>query len=380
MPIRLLLVARPAAGGMATHLRALCTQLNTDDYHVTVAAPKSTWIPAGVAHVPLEISDKITPHRDALNSWRLQKLMRSGQYDLVHTHGLKAALLTALARQTSKSLPSVVTLHNALPEHGSRWRDSFLHWALTSVDALVVVSQAQERDICLRKLVEPARIATIPNGIALPPSKCLSQTERDATRASLGVSPDDCLVVTVARLLAAKGIGDLIQAAYLLHEQPRLRFAVVGDGPDRSHFTTLAASLGVTSSVSLLGYRHDVAQLLQVADLFVLPSHSEGTPLSILEAMAARCAVVATDVGGIPEIVEDGQTGYLIPARHAEAIAGAVAHLAADPARRRALGEAGRQRVEAHFTQERMLTKLSSLYQSLLSSPQTRLPSRNSST
>jgi Arc/MetJ-type ribon-helix-helix transcriptional regulator len=80
------------------------------------------------------------------------------------------------------------------------------------------------------------------------------------------------------------------------------------------------------------------------------------------------------------EIVEDGQTGYLIPARHAEAIAGAVAHLAADPARRRALGEAGRQRVEAHFTQERMLTKLSSLYQSLLSSPQTRLPSRNSST
>lgn len=366
MPIRLLLVARPATGGMATHLRVLCTRLKTEGYQITVAAPQNTWTPAGVAHVPLEIADKIALHRDVLESGRLHGLMHSGRYDLVHTHGLKAALLTALARKNLKNLPSVVTLHNALPKRRNWWSDTILRWTLNSADALVVVSQAQERDLHSRKLIDPARITTIHNGIALPPRGAFSHTDRNAIRAHLGVTPEECLVITVARLLVAKGIGDLIQAVHLLREQPLLRFVIAGDGPDRPHFTALAASLKVSSRVSFLGYRHDVGELLQAADLFVLPSHSEGTPLSVMEAMAASCAVVATDVGGIPEIVEDGKTGYLVPAHDAGAIAQAVTQLVATPAHRRALGEAGRQRVETHFTQERMLTELTSLYRSLL--------------
>ena len=115
---------------------------------------------------------------------------------------------------------------------------------------------------------------------------------------------------------------------------------MVGSGPDLSEFTARTAALGLTERLIFLGYRDDVPDLLQAADLFVLPSHSEGTPLSILEAMAARCAVVATNVGGIPEIVEDGQTGCLVPARRPAELARAIARLALD-LKRIKMGEAG---------------------------------------
>ncbi len=378
MPIRLLLVARPAAGGMATHLRALCRQLASDGYAITVAAPRDTWLPTEVAHVPLAIADRLSPHRDLVTVCRLQNLMRSGRFDLVHVHGLKAALLTGLVCKRRGGPPSVVTLHNALPRPGPRWREMILRRVLTSPEAVIVVSQAQERDIRRRGLIDSAQLVTIPNGIAMP-SPSFYRNDRKALRAKFNVASDECLVITVARLLVAKGIADLIEAAHALRGNPSLRFFVVGSGPDLSEFTARASALDVNERLIFLGYRNDVPDLLQAADLFVLPSHSEGTPLSILEAMAAGCAVVATDVGGIPEIVEHGKTGYLVPPRRPAELARTISRLALDPEHRIKLGEAGRLRVETHFTQERMFAKTTSLYQDLLDR-QTRWPSRRSST
>ncbi|NLN19584.1 MAG: glycosyltransferase family 4 protein [Firmicutes bacterium] len=378
MPIRILIVARPAAGGMAAHLRALCTHLASDGYRITVAAPKDKWIPVEATHVPLAIADRLAPHRDLVSVCHLRRLMRSCRYDLVHVHGLKAALLTALVGKGRNTPPLIVTLHNALPAPGRRWREMILRRVLTAPETVIVVSEAQARDIRRRQLIDPERVMTVPNGIVLP-SLSFDSRNRGTLRSALNVGPDDCLILTVARLLTSKGIADLIEAAYLLRELPSLRFFVVGSGPDLSEFTARTAALGLTERLIFLGYRDDVPDLLQAADLFVLPSHSEGTPLSILEAMAARCAVVATNVGGIPEIVEDGQTGCLVPARRPAELARAIARLALDPDRRIKMGEAGHRRVETRFTQDQMLTKITSLYQSLLTR-QTRLPSRSNST
>lgn len=365
--IRLLLVARPAAGGMAGHLRTLCTELSGKCCRVTVAAPQdSGWIPDRVPLICLPIADRIAPASDLRIAWRLRQLIYSGDYDLMHAHGLKAALLTALASAGRQRLPSVFTLHNTLPSEDTRWRERLLRWVLGTAKAVVVVSEAQGEDLKRRHLTPLERINTIPNGIALAPIDSAQETDRDEIRAGLDIAATDCLVLSVMRIMSAKGIGDLLAAARLLPSSSPLRFLIAGDGPERAHYTKLASSLGLASRLRFLGYRQDVPQLLQAADLFLLPSHAEGTPLSILEAMAAQRAVVATAVGGIPELVVDEETGLLIPPGEPSAIAAALSRLASNKTLRTRMGEAGRHRVEAHYTQEGMLTELICVYRNVL--------------
>jgi glycosyltransferase involved in cell wall biosynthesis len=170
----------------------------------------------------------------------------------------------------------------------------------------------------------------------------------------------------VGRMIAAKGVDTLLKAADILLKTGSFLFLIAGDGPDREDFTSMADTLGLRQSVRFLGYRQDIPTLLKAADLFVLPSLSEGLPLSVLEAMAAKRAIVATRVGGIPDLVEDGITGLLVNPGDAVALAEAINALAIDPDRRISMGMAGRLRVEEHFTETRMLNELSGVYLSAI--------------
>jgi len=177
------------------------------------------------------------------------------------------------------------------------------------------------------------------------------------------VDGDTFLVATVARLDPVKHLETLIEAVALVRSNARrVELLVIGDGPERPHLEASAHAAGVADRVRFAGHRSDVRELLPAADVFVNCSTSEGISLTILEAMASRLPVVATRVGGTPEVVIDGVTGLLVPPRAPAAVADALSALSRDPDRRAALGIAGRDRVERSFSIEQMVGQYEQAY------------------
>ncbi|MEW5818233.1 MAG: glycosyltransferase, partial [Spirochaetota bacterium] len=168
----------------------------------------------------------------------------------------------------------------------------------------------------------------------------------------------------VARLHSDKGVEDLVRAAAAL-ELSRINFRIIlaGDGPERSRLEQLAERLGVRSRLLFLGFRNDIDSLLQTFDLFVLPSREEGLPMSVLEAMSFGIPVVATRVGGVPEIVLHNQTGILVPDHSPRELARAISTLIQNPVLARKLGEAGRLRVQNHFSFRKTVEQIERLYE-----------------
>ena len=171
-------------------------------------------------------------------------------------------------------------------------------------------------------------------------------------------------VLTLARLIKNKGLSYLISAAALI---PEAVFVIAGEGPDRGLFEAEAAALGVANRVRFLGQRDDIPDLLADCDLFILPSLHEGLPISVLEAMAACKPVIATAIGGIPEVVVDGQTGLLVPPGDPAALAKAIRSVLADPTLARSLATTGRARLLKEFSAEVMVQRTTQIYDELLS-------------
>lgn len=209
----------------------------------------------------------------------------------------------------------------------------------------------------------PDRLQVIWNGI--DPGEAPTPAGRAAARAALGCAADEVLVGAVARLDPVKDVPMLVEAvARAARVQPNLALAVVGDGPERAAIAAAVVRHGAGDRVRLLGHREDVRALLAGVDVFANSSTSEGISLTLLEAMAAERPIVATAVGGTPEVVVDRETGRLAPARDAAAFADALVETAADPARARARGEAGRRRLLAHFTIDEMVRRYEAIYRS----------------
>ena len=174
------------------------------------------------------------------------------------------------------------------------------------------------------------------------------------------------LIVSVGRLKPPKDFPTLVRALAAL-EPGSFRSLIIGDGPRRAELLSEIKRHGLEQTVELVGERDDIAELLSTADIFVLSSASEGMPISIIEAMAAELPVVATAVGGIPELIVDGETGFLVPARDSSALAHALGCLVADPALRRRQGKAARARAEREFDLPAFRRAHIALYSSLLS-------------
>jgi glycosyltransferase involved in cell wall biosynthesis len=209
------------------------------------------------------------------------------------------------------------------------------------------------------------RLGVIHNGIDPGPSP--EAAGRAAARARLGLWSDAFIVGTVARLDPVKDLETLLRGfATARASHPDARLVVVGDGTERAALERIAASLGLGGSVLFLGERHDVREILPAFDVFVNTSVTEGVSITILEAMAAGLPVVATAVGGTPEVIVDGQQGILVPARSPEKIGQAILELARNPALRQRLGTAGRRRVQDRFTVDRMVAEYMEVYRSCL--------------
>ncbi len=292
----------------------------------------------------------------------LRALLRQERYDLIQLHGDTAEVVVRpLASRWGTG--SVISTVHGIASFSSRVRNMLLRMHSRKVDHFVSVSGFGRQLLMEKRGVAAERITVIHPGMAVPgPHDAL---RREAIRRELHIAPDELMVLTVANLRTLKGHITILEAAAQMQGAIKTVFVFAGEDRSDGEVAREAESLGVQQAVRLMGFQKNVYDYLNAADLFLLPSQSEGLPLSILEAMAMGVPVIATPVGGIPEIINDGEQGLLVPPRDAAAVAAALRRLAADKPLRAALGQGGRDRIAAKFSLHGMITQYQDLYQRL---------------
>ena len=283
---------------------------------------------------------------------RLARLFRELRIDVVHTHDERPHIYGALAARLAGARRVIHTRHHGMADRLSRRQAMLVRLASELTDRFVCVSADSARQ-AVRQGVPARVVRVLHNGIDLT---------RFAAPAFRGEGP----AVTVARLSPEKDIATLLKAAALaVRQDAAFRLEIAGDGPCMADLRRLSAGLGLDGVVRFHGQVRDVPGLLARAGLFVLPSLTEGVSLTLLEAMACGLAVVATRVGGNPEVVADGETGLLTPAGDPAALSAALLRLRGDGATRREMERASRRRVERLFDVRQMTSEYEKMYRGL---------------
>jgi glycosyltransferase involved in cell wall biosynthesis len=319
-----------------------------------------------------ELRQPVHPLRDSQALLKLIRVARAFKPDIVHTHTAKAGFLGRQAALAVRPRPVVVhTYHGHVLEgyFGPAKARLYLELerALARVsDRLLGVSQATVDDLMRLGVAPPERFRVIPLGLDLDPLAGPSEKLRAASRGELRVGGEEILLAFVGRVVPIKRLDLLLRALAQAREpEPRLRLAVVGDGDERPQLERRAAELGIAADVLFLGYRRELRPIFAAADIAVLSSDNEGTPVSLIEAAAAGLPAVATDVGGVREVVGE-ETGILVPRGDVAALAGALVEMAADAQRRERCGRAARRRALGRYGADRLLGDIDELYSELV--------------
>ena len=310
---------------------------------------------------------EINPVLDAWATVALWRLLRRVRPEVVHTHTSKAG---AVGRLAAWLVGIPVVIHTP---HGHLFYGYYGRFLSTLVcfgerllarltDRIVTLTDRGAEEHVRYKVAGPQKFVTIHGGNSLAPFRSM-RVNATNKRKELGLPPEGPIIGTVGRLVLIKGHTWLIRAVpQVLAEFPQACVVLIGDGPLLGELKELAADLGISQHVVFLGTRHDIPECLAVLDLFVLPSLNEGMGRALLEAMAVGCPVVATRVGGIPDVVADGTTGLLVPPRDDRALAEAILTLLRDRSRRAAYCEAARRYVDGRFDIETMVHNIERLY------------------
>lgn len=358
------IVTLAEAGGAQTFVASLLPAL-LERYDVFVAAHGRSGPvvdACGELGVPYEHLEQlrrdISPSHDALATLEVMSLLRRMRPDLIQINSSKAGIVARAAARLVGGVRTVFTAHGWVFSHGERTRDVYAvaeRAAGSVTDAIVCVSRHDLRLAEERNIGRPSRRHVIHNGVDVLPSVAPPRSGplRVISVGRLQEQKDHVTVVAAAAEAARLGVD--------------LRVDIVGDGPDRAVVEQAIAQHGASAHVRLLGLRGDVPALLRASDVFVLSSRWEGLPYSILEAMATGLPVVASAVGGVPELVVGGETGHLVPAQDVRALRDALTDIAARPDRGRAMGEAGRDLARRRFSIERMQARYMALFDHLLS-------------
>jgi len=327
---------------------------------------RDSMLDAGVAFEPVGLRGSIlSPRADAAALRGFHRLMRLHQFDVAHAHGAKAGALLRLVAARA-GLPVMYTPHcfafisNRHREvRAPRAREALaagIERALAPLTEKIICVSQYEWEEAANKGIGPGLRTMIHSGI---------EVSRSATPDPRMVAwrGDGLLVGAVCTLRAQKGLRNLVEAVSLLGEaHPQLRFAIVGEGPERDSLERMIVARGLEHRLRLFEFGGTVEPHLMALDAFVLPSLYESLPLGVLEAMAFGLPVVASNVGGIPEMVRDGETGYLIPPGDPPALRDAVIRMADDPAGRERMGRRGRAVVDESFRYEDMVSAVEALY------------------
>ena len=345
----------------------LARELPREDFEVVVACGGSGVLvdklkEAQARTIPLSLTRDISPFRDLTSFFALVRLFRTERPHVVHLNSAKASGLGALAARFA-GVPNIIfTAHGwAFNEDRSllsRIAIKFLSWlTVILTHKTIAVSEAVHRDTRNWPFVKN-NVITIHNGVDSIPF-----LSREEAHTKLNLPSDAFIIGTIAELHSNKGLSYAIEAITKLSEKhPDFYYVVLGDGEEKSRLNALVEARGLHGRVLLLGFVKDASRYLKAFDCFVLPSIKEGLPYVILEAGLAKLPVIATSIGGIPEVIDDQKTGLLVPARNANAIAEALEKLITSPALHTSLGSSLYEKVLNDFSLDDMTTETLRLY------------------
>jgi glycosyltransferase involved in cell wall biosynthesis len=389
-PIRVLrLIARLNIGGPARHVAILDEGLRVRGHDTLVVYGS---LAAGEGSLERLLDDRALPSiyvphlgrrvrpLDDLRAFiSIFRAIRQRRPDVIHTHTAKAGALGRLAAALHNAITpgrhQAVVVHTF---HGHVFSGYFgvagsmlvrvAERALARLtDTIVAISPAQRADLTETfRIAPPARVQTVPLGLELTPL-LRAPREGRGLRQALGLGPSAVVVGFVGRLVPVKDPATLVRAAALARrEVADLHLIVAGDGALRASLHGLADDLGIAGSVHFLGWCSDLPSLYAAMDVFVLTSINEGTPVSLIEAMAAGVPAVATRVGGVPDVIRDGVDGMLVPAGDAPAVARAILDTISDRALAAQRARAARDRVAERYESARLVDDMEELYRELL--------------
>ncbi len=300
----------------------------------------------------------------------LMEIIRGRQIDIVHTHGVRANLVGRLAAKLAGIKHIVTTVHSVLeqdyPSFFARQVNRLMERiTINSVERFVTVSDLLKQDL-VGHGIPAVKITTIYNGVNLAAFR--QERVTGDVRKDLGIAPDVPVLGMIARFHPVKGHRFFLEAAKTISRvRPDCRFLLVGSGQYRSEVEAMVKQLGLREQVIFTGYREDIVDVLHSLDILVISSLSEGFGLTAIEAMAMKVPVVATRVGGLPEIIKHGSNGILVPPAEGQAIAQAVLDLLANPEDSRAMAARAFEHVRENFSVEIMAKNTEQLYCSLMS-------------
>ena len=360
------LIESDGPGGAERIVVQLATALQAAGAHNVVFLPANGegWLAkeldgSGVAIEYFKVDRPLSP----TCAWAIARAFRSHQIDVAHSHEFSMAVYGAWASWHA-GVPHVITMHGGRYYNGRLRRRLAMRAAIAASNHVIAVSDALADAICSDLGVSPSKVSVLPNGVRH------TEPERITLRDELRLSPDDRLIVAVGNLYPVKGHVHAIDAlAQLATRHPGVHLAISGRGELEGALLARARELGLEGRVHLLGLRGDVPAVLAAADLFVLPSLSEGLPLALLEAMFAACPIVATDVGQVRAALAHGTAGIVVEAGTAAALASALDRLLSNPAEARRLGGLAALHAAAEYDLSRMVQRYVGIYADALGKP-----------
>jgi glycosyltransferase involved in cell wall biosynthesis len=377
------IIARLNIGGPAIHTILLTAGLDPARFEsILVTGVEATYegnmldLAAKKGVQPLvipKLGREISPLRDWVTLIKLYRLFKDQRPHIVHTHTAKAGTIGRLAARLARVPIIIHTFHGHVfhSYFGSMKTRLFINIerALTRfTDRIITISPSQYYDIVYTyHIAPPERVITVPLGLDLQPFCTAKQTSPGHFRSALGVASDTPLIGFVGRLTNVKNPLLFAEAAQcVVQELPQTRFVFVGDGELRPVLEKQVDTMGLTKQIIFAGWQADMPVVYADLDLVILTSFNEGTPVTIIEALASGTPVIATAVGGVPDVVMDQQTGLLVPSGDVSSLTQAIVRLLGTPEYGQELALAGQRSVLKRFDIARLVNDVESLYLALL--------------
>lgn len=362
MTTKILEVVRDAEGGMKRHVESLIERLDRKKYTVIIACSKvhrATFEAMGVKVYDIDLGERRGPHTLYMALNELRRILLEEKVEVIHAHGAMCCIAASIAVSRLSGIRLITTIHNFPSEvKGIKGHlyPLLLSHALKSSHHIVFVSEALKAHYQVRSKIREEKTSVIYNGIDFDAIGELSESLEHYLPSTTKETP---LILCVARLIPEKGVDEFIEAASKVMAQGIFpQFLVAGEGPEGKKLKQKAINLHIEKNIEFLGHRNDIYPLMKASNLVVLPSYREGLGLTLLEAMALKKPVIATNVGGIPEVVIDGKTGILIPPGNAIELSNAIIKIVQDEDLAKSMGEAGYYLVKEKFSLGSMMDKL----------------------
>lgn len=376
-------ITRLNIGGPAIHAILLTHALQDEEFSSVLVSGYTAPTEGDMLHLarakgvsPVMVSGlgrEIEPGRDLVVLLRLYGLFRKQRPAIVHTHMAKAGTVGRLAARLAR-VPVVLHTYHGHVFHsyfGSLKTQAFIRIERglgRMTDLILTVGEKQRREILSYGIGGPNKLRSVPLGLELD-DFLDSGRYRGELRSELGVSEGTRLVGIVGRLVPVKGHTVFLKAAQVvLSRMSNVKFLVVGDGELRSELESRSRELGIEDDVAFLGWRHDLSRVYADLDVVALSSFNEGSPVALIEAMAAARAVVSTDVGGVSDVVSDGVSGFLVPSRDPDKLAEAICSALQSGEALAEMGRMGRAAVYPKFSIGRLVSDLRDVYLGLMDS------------